>query len=189
MSWELLFTGITALGSIITPILVLILAGLGWTVRQSIERNQEQEVYLRELEEKLRDDRIAIYNKILEPFIILLTSDTAFQNETKYKNKTKQEVATAMMVSVDYRQTAFKLVLIGSDDVVKAYNDLMQFFYGRETVEANEDKGKVAFTTLKLLGQFLLEIRKSMGNRQSKLDNLEMLEWMMKDMKEIRKHA
>ena len=105
MDWKLFFDGITALGSITTPILVLILAGFGWTIRQSIERNREREAYLRELEEKLRDDRIAIYNKILEPFIILLTSDAAFQSEPKYKNKTKQDVATSMMLSVEYRQS------------------------------------------------------------------------------------
>jgi hypothetical protein len=61
---------LTAIGSVATPVLVLILTGIGWRFRQRVERRLA-------LEEKLREDRIAIYNDILEPFIILLTSDAA----------------------------------------------------------------------------------------------------------------
>lgn len=190
MTLEFFLALITAIGSVVTPVMVLILAGLGWTVRQSFERNQEREIYLRELEEKLREDRIDIYNKILEPFIILLTSDTAFENEKKYENTTKEKVATNLMLSIDYRQTGFKLALMGSDDVVRAYNDLMQFFYGQENAEQEStqitNKEDRTLTIFNLLGRFLLKIRKSVGNRQSKLDNLEMLEWMIKDMRKLR---
>lgn len=65
-----------AFGSMSTPILVLILTAVGWKYRQSIERKIT-------LEEMLRDDRIEIYNKILEPFIILLMSDTAWKSNPK----------------------------------------------------------------------------------------------------------
>lgn len=34
---------------------------------------------------------------------------------------------------------------------------------------------------LGLLGQFLLEIRRSMGNEETKFTNWEMLEWFLKD--------
>lgn len=184
---------ITAIGSVATPLIVAVLAGVGWTIRRSMENNQEREAYLRELEEKLRDDRIEIYNKILEPFIILLMpeeifqNDEAFQRDKRFRGKTKDEVGQILMLSMEYRQTAFKLTLMGSDEVVRAYNEFMQFFYARANnpdlpVELNRNS---TATMLKLLGQFLLEIRRSMGNKASDLTSIEMLEWMIKDIRSL----
>ncbi|MER0387575.1 hypothetical protein ABRZ90_24355, partial [Vibrio vulnificus] len=55
---------VAAIGSIATPIIFLVVSSIGWKIKQNIERKIE-------LENKLRDDRIEIYNEILEPFIIL----------------------------------------------------------------------------------------------------------------------
>ncbi len=65
---------------------------------------------------------------------------------------------------------------MGSDGVVKAYNELMQHFYrqGDESTKAPDHQH-----TMNLLGGFLLEIRKSMGNESTKLDYLQMLEWFI----------
>ncbi|MCY4186267.1 MAG: hypothetical protein OXD45_13275 [Rhodobacteraceae bacterium] len=62
---------VTSVGSIATPILVLWF-GFAFTRKQKeIDRKIK-------LEEQLRDDRIEIYNSILEPYIILkqLTHDS-----------------------------------------------------------------------------------------------------------------
>ena len=67
---------LTAFGSIATPILVLFLTGAGWKIRQSIEHKTK-------LEEKLRDDRIEIYHQILEPYIIMLMPDEAWNLEDR----------------------------------------------------------------------------------------------------------
>lgn len=75
---------LSAIGSVATPILVLLLAAVGWTYRQSMERRMK-------LEEKLRDDRIEIYNKILEPFIILFMTDAAWESDKKNKGKEKNK--------------------------------------------------------------------------------------------------
>lgn len=107
----------TAIGSVATPILVLILTGFGWRLRTRLERTIP-------LEDKLREDRIGTYNKILEPFIILLTSDAAWQADPK--NKNKNQLAQRKLISLEYREQGFRLSLVGSDAVVKAYNDLMQ---------------------------------------------------------------
>jgi hypothetical protein len=93
---------VTAIGAIATPILVLILTGVGWAIRNRYEK-------VRALEEKLREDRIAIYNEILEPFIILLTKDEGFKLEKAYRNKTKEDVASEKIISLKYRQAAFKM--------------------------------------------------------------------------------
>jgi len=105
---------LSAIGSVATPILVLFLTGVGWKYRQAMERKIE-------LEEKLRDDRIEIYNKILEPFILLLMTDMAWESDKKNKGKDKNSIATAQVLSLDYRKTSFKLSLMGSDSVVIAF--------------------------------------------------------------------
>ncbi len=113
---------LTAFGSIATPILVLFLTGAGWKIRQSIEHKTK-------LEEKLRDDRIEIYHQILEPYIIILMPDAAWNLDPKNKGKDKNNEATAKLLSLEYRKLSFRLSLIGSDNVVKAFNNLYQYFY------------------------------------------------------------
>lgn len=167
-----------AFGTIATPLLVLALTAVGWKYRQSMERKLK-------LEEKLRPDRIEIYNQILEPFIILFISDKAWSLDKKNKSKSKSEMAMSTMVSLEYRKVASKLSLLGSDAVVLAYNDLMQHFYGMEDASqvSSPDKMKAAMS---FLGNFLLEIRKSMGNEATRIDNWGMLEWFLTDARKLR---
>jgi len=169
---------LSAIGSVATPILVLILTAVGWKYRQSIERRIK-------LEEKLREDRIDIYNAILEPFIILLMSDAAWQSDKKNKNKDKNQIAIDQMLSLDYRKVSFKLSLIGSDDVVRSFNNLMQYFYNQSGNRQNPEAGKLR-EMMSLLGTFLLEIRKSMGNEATKIDNWGMLEWFLTDARKLK---
>lgn len=107
---------LSAIGSVATPIFVLLLTAVGWKYRQSLERRIK-------LEEKLREDRIEIYNAILEPFIILLTSDKAWQTDKRNKGIDKNQVAVNKMLTLDYRKVSFKLSLVGSDAVVKSFNN------------------------------------------------------------------
>jgi len=170
---------VTAIGSISTPILVLFLTGLGWKIRARLERTAE-------LEDRLREDRIAIYNDILEPFFILLMPEAIWLSNPKNKNTKKDEVATTKMLSIEYRKQALKLSLIGSDAVVKSYNNLLQYFYMKD--EASQ-KSEVDINEIKhmigLLGTLLLEIRRSMGNESTKLNNWDMLEWFINDARKI----
>ncbi|MEQ9009914.1 hypothetical protein [Algiphilus sp.] len=170
---------VAALGSVATPILVIALSAIGWRVKAGIERRIE-------LEDQLRQDRIDIYNKILEPFVILLTSDAAWSQDRKNKNKNKEQFAQEKMLSLEYRECGFKMSLVGSDAVVKAYNNLMQYFYA-----ANDNpQATVGHDTtkemLELLGSFLLEIRRSMGNETTQLDHWDMCEWWMSDARILR---
>jgi hypothetical protein len=167
----------TAFGAIATPIVVLALTGVGWRLRTKMERQAA-------LEDKLREDRIGTYNAILKPFIILLTSDKAWESDPKNKGKDKNEIATRLLLSLDYREQGFRLSLVGSDPVVRSYNELMQFFYRLEENSA-ADIDKVR-TMMGLLGRFLLEIRKSMGNEATRMTNWEMLEWFLTDARRYR---
>ena len=40
-----------------------------------------------EVEDKLREDRVTTYNGILEPFIVFLMTDAAWQSNPKNKNR------------------------------------------------------------------------------------------------------
>ena len=166
---------IIAIGSISTPILILILTAIGWKLKASTERRLE-------LENKLRDDRIKVYNQILEPFIIILMSDAAWQVDKKYKNLDKIAFATSKMLSLEYRESSFRLALMAPDSLVKSYNNLMQhFFSSAEKADAN---GHVVM--LELLGKLLIEIRKSMGNESTKLNHWDMCEFWMSDARKLK---
>ncbi|MCG2588138.1 hypothetical protein [Rhodohalobacter sulfatireducens] len=169
---------LTAFGSVTTPILVLLLSAIGWRIRTRLERKME-------LEDKLRDDRIEAYNKILEPFIILLMTDQAWKADPKNRKRDKNKLAQEKMLSLDYKEQAFKLSLVGSDSVVKSYNNLMQYFYSMDNTQ-QEAKNADPKIMMSLLGKFLLEIRKSMGNQVTSLDNWDMLEWFLTDARKYR---
>jgi hypothetical protein len=136
------------------------------------------------LEDKLREDRIGTYHAILKPFIILLMTDAAWQSDPKNKGKDKHEIATRTLLSLDYREQGFRLSLVGSDSVVRSYNNLLQYFYQRAEAPSVSDPD--VREMMALLGQFLLEIRKSMGNEATAMTNFEMLEWFMTDARKYR---
>ena len=182
---------IQTLAAIATPVLLAILAGLGWLIQNRLQSNQAKELgqiaRIRELEDKLREDRIHTYNALLEPFFLLFTSEAAFATDKKFKGRDKNEVAIAQMLSVEYRQVGFKLSLVASDEVVRSYNRIMQFFYHTE-----EDSHSLETKTSLWVGHMatlLLEIRKSMGNETSGLDRWEMIEWFMKDAEVMKANA
>ncbi|WP_439887828.1 hypothetical protein ACSX1C_00830 [Pseudomonas sp. MBLB4123] len=169
---------VSAIGNVATPLLVIALSAIGWRFKSSIERKAD-------LENKLRDDRIDIYNLILEPFIILLMPDAAWTQDKRNKNINKNDLAVGKMLSLEYRRLGFKLSLMGSDPVVKSYNNLMQYFYGMEENQSASSKNFLK-DMLELLGTFLLEIRKSMGNEATSLDHWDMCEWWMSDTRKIK---
>jgi hypothetical protein len=166
---------LSELGQVVTPVLVLLLTAFGWRFRQKLERRIE-------LENKLREERVDAYNQILEPFIIMLMSNAAWTHGNQNKGKDRFALATSKLLSLEYRKTAFKLSLIGSDAVVRAYNDLMQHFYNLDENSANS--AQHAQQMMILLGTFLLQIRRSMGNEETRLRDLEMLEWLLTDARQ-----
>ena len=149
---------------ILGPTLLMVLGGIiTWFIKSKIEE-------LRTIEEKLREERRNIYAQILDPYIRLFAD---------MKEKGPDE-ALKLITSYDYRKTAFNLNLVGSDDVVLAYNNLMKHTYAGEATE-NKDPN----TMMLLWGKLLLEIRKSLGNKNTKLDEFDMLRAMIKDIDKL----
>lgn len=164
---------VTAFGAITTPIIILVLTNIGWKLRKSIDRRLE-------LEDKLREDRINTYNVILEPFTIALMSQASWDSNKQNKNKNRKDVVSDKLLSLVYREAAFKLTLVADDGVVLAYNELMQFFYSQKAKgDISQEKTE---HILGLYGKLLLSIRRSMGNDATKLDHWQMIEWFITDV-------
>ena len=77
---------------------------------------------LRAIEEQLRQQRVKIYKELLDPLIIAFS-------DLKGKGPLQ---AQKRILSREYKSTSFELVLLGGDDVIKAWNDLLQYGYVHE---------------------------------------------------------
>lgn len=158
-------TIVTILSSVAVPIVLLVI-GSRYT-------------NTREMEAKLRQDRVEVYNKILEPFLLLYSTEAVIANSFKNKGdqrKSASDLASQRLLTLDYQDFAFKLSLIGSDEVLRAYNDLMQSFYAKES--GNK--------LIQHIAELLLQIRKSLGNSSTAIQSLEMLEWKINDIRKFK---
>ena len=148
---------------LVAPALVGVGTVVGWLIKERIDRR-------REIEESLREKRADLYEKILDPYIRIWSNDS------------KKSLPKAMrdIGSFEYRKTAFRLTLLGSDNVVNAWNEFAQYLYLQER-EQSKDPMKL----FRLFSAFLLEIRKSVGNEDTSLHSKDMLSWMIKDIDTI----
>ena len=184
---------IIAIGAIATPVLLIVISGIGWYFKSRLESSWKTEAELRrraeKVEEAMRDDRVQVYNDILEPFIILFTKEDLSPANKKQRGKPKEQRVFEILLSLEYRQAAFKLSLFAHDDVVRAYNSLMQFCFkmGEESVSTESSASQaIGRELVKAFGDFLLAIRKSVGNEASSLSNLDMLTWMITDIDKLK---
>lgn len=146
---------------ILGPSLLMVLGGIvTWFIKSRVEE-------LRATEQRLREERRKIYSQILDPYIRLF-ADLKGQGPAQ---------AIKKITSYDYRRTSFDLNLFGSDEVIRAYNALMKHTYEAESTGKQDSK-----EMMRLWGSLLLEIRKSLGNKKTKLNELDMLRAMIKDI-------
>jgi hypothetical protein len=126
---------------------------------------------LRKLEEGLRDRRMELYTKALDPYIQIF----AGLNDARAQAK-----VLANIQGYDYRKTIFHLSMFGSDEVVTAYNTLMQHIY-------NSGAERSPHETMRLWALVLLAIRRSAGNPDTKLNEWDMLKSTIKDLDALKK--
>lgn len=151
---------------IITPIVAAVVGLVVWYIQSRIER-------IHRAEERLRDERRNIYLTTLEPFI------RTFAGIHDPKEAAK---AQKQLISYEYKRVAFELNLVGSDAVVRSFNNLMQHVY-REDEKTGE--GLDAKTMMKLWGRLLIEIRRSVGDPKTNLEVVDMLKAQIKDIEEF----
>jgi hypothetical protein len=142
---------------------------IGWAVKSRLEE-------LQKAQERLASERRKLYADLLDPYVKIFAGA---------KGQIAPEDVQKQILSIDYRRTALEVVLIGTDEVVDAYNDLMQHFY-KQQAEASGS----SFETLRLYGVLLLAIRKSLGNSTTRLTEWDMLRHMITDIDEVlRQHG
>lgn len=147
---------------LVSSLLVALGGILTWIIRSRLEG-------LRKVEETLRRERTKIYADVLAPYIDVL-SDPKGPGADRAARRLK---------SLDYKRAGFQMVLLGGDDVIRAWNEFMQYVYRRK--EGQDDLADMVTR----LGRILLEIRKSLGNKRTKLNELDMLRWLIKDIQKI----
>lgn len=145
----------------VTPTLVGLLgASIGWFLKSRFEaRRRDQEA--------LRDERAKIYVDILMPFIRIFTD----------LSMSRQQESLKEVKSLEYRKLAFRLALVGDDEVVRAWNGLWGSLYRMEG-----DNTPSPAALLLDIGDVLLAIRRGLGIKSTTLSNKDMLRWMIKDI-------
>ena len=161
---------ISAIGSIVTPVLILILGAI-------LTRATSHQEKILEIQAKLQDDRIEIYNTILEPYIIATMPKHLVDKEPKYGGKDPGIIAGEIIASPKFKNAEFKLLLIGSDEVVQTYNQIKKFIFKGKIDGSNESTKEL----LKLETKFILAIRKSVGNERSSISQGDAIWWFVKD--------
>lgn len=145
--------------------IIIVIFGSGSIVGIIIQNRIQK---LQSIEEKLREERRKVYTELLRPFIEL------------FSKPNKPEKVMAHILSLEYRQTSFDLNLVGSDEVVRAYGNLMQHIYHN-----NSNDGKNSSEMIRLWAVLLLEIRKSLGNKSTKLNEKDMLRHLITDIEKV----
>jgi hypothetical protein len=154
---------------------VPLLLGLGglfsWGIRSKLEENRAERG-------RLITERRGAYLKVLDPYIRIFTKKTL-------NNPKAQERILDDMQSPDYRRQLFELTFFGSDEVVRAYNELMQTLY-HAPPEGSPKRSEAGHDLMRRWGSLLLEVRRDLGNRRTDLDEYEMLAGMITDIETLR---
>ena len=149
----------------LSPLLIVVGGIITWFIRSHYEER-------RAIEERLHGEHRRVYAEILEPYIEL------FANLSRGGGVNKG--IEQKITSKDYRKAIFELGLLGSDGVVLAYNDLMQYFF-----KLGSDEKQDMHETIRLWGTLRLEIRKSLGNKRTKLNAFDMLRGEIRDIDKL----
>ena len=154
--------------AIISPILLTVGGLVTWILKAKRDELLTQE-------EKAREFRIKTYETLLEPYYGLFT----FNLPDKQKDKEIQKIAT-----IEYKKAAFNLTTFGSDEVVQAFNNLMQGFYHKKA-----DQADFGIHMLRVFSDFLLAIRRDLYSKRTKLKRSQVVEFMITDIDNYRKEV
>lgn len=111
------------------------------------------------------------YFKVIEPIVLMISNAS---------NKREQEKVIQKILTNDYRKEVLALSLYGNDAVVQSFNNLFQFIYNEIRLKENPT------LLIPLLGKILVEMRKELGNKNTTLDEFEILEFLIKDIKDLK---
>lgn len=108
--------------------------------------------------------------ELLDPYIFLFTNMPKLNQENK-TTEAESKIYSEFLkksTSFEYKQTAFKLCLLGSHEVVKAYNNLIEF----TTLPKDQNQKDDNQIIILLYATLLLKIRKNLGSKNTLLKRL-----------------
>ena len=154
--------------AVLSPILLTVGGIVSWMIK-----SKKEDVI--NAETKTREFKIETYKILLEPFIASLT----FTLSEKIKQKEINKLTT-----LEYKKAVFDLTTFGSDKAIQIFNKIMQTFfhsdiYKNDNGEYSSDYGN---RLIALLSELLLQIRKDLYTKKTKLKRSDMLEFMITDI-------
>lgn len=120
-------------------------------------------------EERSREKRLETYKKILDPYIVIITPKA---------KQSEKEKALAKITTVEYKRASFDLITFGSDQTVRSYNNLMQYFFKDKT----ESLDKSQLEVIRHFAELVLNIRKDLYSKKTRLKRSETIEFTITDM-------
>ncbi|WP_456422041.1 hypothetical protein [Lutibacter sp.] len=162
----------TIIIAILSPILITIGGIISWIFKA------KREEYLNS-EAKSREYKIETYKKLLEPIIATLTFTLPEKQKQKEINK---------ITSLEYKKAAFDLTTFGSDKAIKIFGKIMQTFFHSDQYkdENGEYNNEYGIRLLALISEFLLQVRKDIYTKKTKLKRSDMIEFMITDIENTR---
>ena len=150
------------LGLVIAAVISL----YGWFIKSYLAES-------RKARERLWPERRNLYMKFQDPFI-------RFFHGVAVESQEEQDKALKEITSYEFRQTAFEVVLISSDEMVNTYNEFMRKTYEGSLPGASKGASS-GLVLLEIWSRILLAIRKDIVMK-TKLGNWDMVRWMITDI-------
>ena len=135
---------------------------VAWWIQSRIEQTRRET-------ERLYSERAKLYGQLLEPFSAIFGMKAPNASDP-----------VKIIQSKEYRDAMFHVNLVGSDDVVRAFNKMMKKFYERSDDTPLDQRSMVEM--LRHVGDTMLAIRRELGNRRTDLSSLEMFESSITDL-------
>lgn len=154
---------ILSLASLVVPIIALFIGA--YLQKQRDRVKTEQEVFFIKKRE--------LYLSVIEPIMRMISNAN---------NKQISEKASAEILTIEYKKSCLEFTLFGNDATVKAFNNLFQVVFDQNSFQNDPE------ILLPFLGKLNLEMRKELGNKSTRFDEFNMLEYIIKDIKSVKKN-
>lgn len=168
---ESLFRTLKMENSLLIAILSPVLITCGGLISWFLKSKKDE---LINAEERAREFKINTYRKLLEPFIAAFTVSISDEERNREIEK---------LQSLEYKRAIVDLTTFGSDQTLKTFNKIIQSFYQSDEYRTDpETWDKYTVKLLALISEFLLEIRRDVYSKKTRLVRSELIESILKDI-------
>jgi hypothetical protein len=151
---------------VVVPLVIVAIGSIGGLVGYVLRSRLDD---IRDAERRLAEERRKLYSDLLAPYIEIFGAIGSADAGT-----------TTPIPPARMRKLGFDLMLVGSDDVVRAYNRMMQHVY------RNPDE---SLEILHFWALLLLEVRRSLGSARTELNEVDMVRFALIDIHTFEDHV